>query len=154
MPSAACFGDILAEKLKAHSAAWAARPMMDAAWRPAAPAAGFSPLGWGAFSANDMARGAACFAYAAGQPRTAKPKPAPPARPLTAAQRAALECLRAFGAPLAGAAVTDSEVKAAFRELARRFHPDRHPEADDAERQYLGRAFGQIAEAYRVLGRD
>jgi hypothetical protein len=42
-------------------------------------------------------------------------------------------------------------IGAAFRQLARRWHPDRHPEAGELTRAALCRRFAQIAEAYREL---
>lgn len=79
-----------------------------------------------------------------------RPEPARPAPRLSSAQRAALECLRGFGAGL-DEACSDDELKSAFRNLALRFHPDRHPQVADGDREYLASAFGRITEAYRVL---
>jgi hypothetical protein len=42
-------------------------------------------------------------------------------------------------------------IGAAFRQLARRWHPDRHPDAGELTRAALCRRFAQIAEAYREL---
>jgi DnaJ-domain-containing protein 1 len=44
-----------------------------------------------------------------------------------------------------------SEVKRAFRQLARSFHPDVHPHATDDERRVLQARFSEITEAYRAL---
>lgn len=44
-----------------------------------------------------------------------------------------------------------SEVKRAFRQLARTFHPDVHPHATDDERRALQARFSEITEAYRAL---
>tara|TARA_Y100001968_G_scaffold98404_1_gene88451 strand:- start:2962 stop:3897 length:936 start_codon:yes stop_codon:yes gene_type:complete len=41
---------------------------------------------------------------------------------------------------------TDEEIKSAFRKLARKFHPDLHPEDENAES-----AFKEINEAYEIL---
>jgi hypothetical protein len=46
---------------------------------------------------------------------------------------------------------TQEAIGAAFRQLARRWHPDRHPEAGELTRAALCRRFAQIAEAYREL---
>ena len=46
---------------------------------------------------------------------------------------------------------TPEAIGAAFRQLARRWHPDRHPEAGELTRAALCRRFAQIAEAYREL---
>ncbi|MET0413695.1 MAG: DnaJ domain-containing protein [Polyangiaceae bacterium] len=43
------------------------------------------------------------------------------------------------------------EVRAAFKRLARRFHPDLHPSADAATKASLGRQFSRIALAYQTL---
>jgi hypothetical protein len=42
-------------------------------------------------------------------------------------------------------------IGAAFRQLARRWHPDRHPQAGELTRAALCRRFAQIADAYREL---
>ena len=72
-------------------------------------------------------------------------------RRLSAAQRQALECLRGFGAESLDDSFEDADVRSAYRALARRFHPDRYPEAGEDEREYLSHAFARIAEAYRQL---
>jgi len=41
---------------------------------------------------------------------------------------------------------TDKEIKSAFRQLARKFHPDLHPHDDEAESE-----FKEINEAYEIL---
>jgi hypothetical protein len=73
-----------------------------------------------------------------------------PRRQLSAEQRNALECLR-----LAGAHLVDdfliSELKAAFRMLARALHPDMHPGAGDFERHRLATQFANVRGAYDVL---
>lgn len=43
------------------------------------------------------------------------------------------------------------EVRAAFKRLARRFHPDLHPSADAATKASLGQQFARIAHAYQTL---
>jgi curved DNA-binding protein CbpA len=44
-----------------------------------------------------------------------------------------------------------SEIKRAYKRLARAVHPDLHPEATDGERRVLAARFSAITEAYRVL---
>jgi hypothetical protein len=44
-----------------------------------------------------------------------------------------------------------SEVKRAFRQLARSVHPDVHPHATDDERRELSARFSEITQAYRAL---
>jgi len=43
------------------------------------------------------------------------------------------------------------QVRAAFRQLARRWHPDRHPAAGDRTRAALCRRFAEISAAYQEL---
>lgn len=69
---------------------------------------------------------------------------------MTAGQRHALETLRRNGARLADDFVA-SELKSAFRELARGLHPDMHPHASDEERQWLEAAFRETRDAYEQL---
>ena len=49
------------------------------------------------------------------------------------------------------AQATRSEVKSAYRQLARTLHPDQFPSADPAERRALADRFSAIHAAYRVL---
>jgi DnaJ-domain-containing protein 1 len=44
-----------------------------------------------------------------------------------------------------------SEIKRAYRRLARSFHPDSHPSASEDERRALTRRFRAVTEAYRAL---
>jgi len=78
------------------------------------------------------------------------PKTARPRRRLSSAQRAALDTFR-----LAGASLVDdyllSELKSAFRTLARQLHPDMHPEAGDFKRHRLATEFASIRDAYDAL---
>lgn len=80
-------------------------------------------------------------------------RPVPPARPrriLTVAQQQALEDLARHGATLA-ADFTESELRSAFRALARRYHPDRHPESGALEQARLSNTFASLTDAYRHL---
>ena len=43
------------------------------------------------------------------------------------------------------------EVKRSFRQLVRRYHPDLHPQATDAERRELSLRFGEVTQAYRLV---
>jgi hypothetical protein len=74
-------------------------------------------------------------------PRT--PSPAPVVQ-----ESARARALRTLG--LAGDPGTDA-VRAAFRQLAWRWHPDRHPGASDGARAVLCRRFAQITGAYEQL---
>ena len=100
---------------------------------------------------------AAGDSWTSAYPRPAAPRPAPaprkPARRLTDAQRRALETLRAAGATDLTADFSEAELKSAYRALARRFHPDRHPLADAPERARLARTFSSMSDAYRELSR-
>ncbi len=44
-----------------------------------------------------------------------------------------------------------SEIKRAYRRLARSFHPDLHPTASEDERRALAQRFQAVTEAYRAL---
>jgi hypothetical protein len=75
----------------------------------------------------------------------------PARRRLAPAEQQALESLRALGAGSLDEQFTDAELKSAFRSLARRLHPDRHPGSSDAERARLSRDFASACDAYRAL---
>jgi hypothetical protein len=74
---------------------------------------------------------------ASSQPRRAAPPDTPRAR-----------ALRTLG--LQGEPGVDA-VRAAFRQLARRWHPDRHPGASEQARVVLCQRFAQISGAYEQL---
>lgn len=92
-------------------------------------------------------------AAAAYRPARARMAATPRQRTLTASQARALECLRSLGVPGLDASFTETELKSAFRSLARTLHPDRHLEASEHERQYLSRCFARACDAYRELSR-
>lgn len=48
-------------------------------------------------------------------------------------------------------AASPVSVKAAYRGLAKKFHPDLYPHVSPAKKQELQRRFAQISQAYRVL---
>ena len=73
-----------------------------------------------------------------------------PARILMARERRALRELIALGADL-HADFTASELRRAFRILARRYHPDSHPHLDEATKARLALTFAGVAESYRCL---
>lgn len=65
-------------------------------------------------------------------------------------QRQALAFLRACGARL-DEAFTEGQLKRAFRRLALRLHPDRHPAAPASERMRLASEFATVSDAYECL---
>jgi hypothetical protein len=71
-------------------------------------------------------------------------------RRLSRREREALHVLVTLGARL-DLTFTRDDVRAAFRALALRYHPDRHPGCSDADRTRLAMLFGHAREAYRVL---
>jgi hypothetical protein len=73
-----------------------------------------------------------------------------PARALTAREQEALDHLVALGARL-GADFTARELRSAFRELARRYHPDRHPAGSTAEIADVTRVFATMSAHYQSL---
>jgi hypothetical protein len=81
--------------------------------------------------------------------RPASPPP-PPARTLSAAQQKSLDVLIGHGAQL-DANFTHAALRAAFRSLARRFHPDRHHMSSDGEKARLSTLFASAHAAYEIL---
>jgi len=87
-------------------------------------------------------------------PRVHTAAPAPdhgrPVRILMARERRALRELIALGADLRPD-FTVHELRRAFRILARRYHPDCHPDNGEAATAELSRSFAALAENYRCL---
>ncbi|MFN8060876.1 MAG: J domain-containing protein [Vicinamibacterales bacterium] len=73
------------------------------------------------------------------------------ARALTPSQVRALGLLRARGAGWLGHAFTDTDLKHAYRLLAKAWHPDRHPFASPSERSGLALAFAEVHDAFTCL---
>ncbi|HUU33595.1 MAG TPA: hypothetical protein VMW48_06000 [Vicinamibacterales bacterium] len=73
-----------------------------------------------------------------------------PARALTPAQARARDGFNALGGRL-GADFTGRELRTAYRLLAHRLHPDRHPACSAIERARLTRDFATAAGHYQVL---
>jgi len=48
---------------------------------------------------------------------------------------------------------TPDALRRAYRALAHRYHPDRHPASSPAERERLARLFAEATEHYRLLTR-
>ena len=81
------------------------------------------------------------------------PPAAPPIRPrrtLSASEQQALDALAQLGANI-GADFTAESLRSAFRLLARRCHPDRHPASSEQERARQSALFAQLHDAYRHL---
>ena len=85
------------------------------------------------------------------RPVTPQPPPRPrPRRALTARQERALVELVALGADLR-ADFSLRELRSAYRTLARRYHPDRHPASGEAEKARLAKVFGELNDNHRRL---
>ena len=76
--------------------------------------------------------------------------PALPAMRLTRVEARALEALNRMGAGLDDRVSPDT-LRRAFRRLARRYHPDRHPGTSAVEQDRLARIFAEATEHYRLL---
>lgn len=76
------------------------------------------------------------------------PCPTPPSQ--FHAHREAVTFLRRLDGRL-GAAPTPSQVRATFRRLVRRFHPDQHTQASDSIRRGYVEQFRAVCDAYRYL---
>jgi hypothetical protein len=148
------FGQILEEKLDDEGLAWVSSPR-----RRERPPLGPAPRP--VFLFGDLRSG-----FTAGPSRPAPDSGASPwtpvygARPgaqsrpprhLTPAQRHAFVVLRGLGAGSLTERFTNTELRSAFRELARRFHPDRHPDSSESERAQLAHSFATACDAYRTL---
>jgi hypothetical protein len=73
---------------------------------------------------------------------------------LTPAQRQAVEEMTSLGASL-DADFTPDELRGAYRQLARRYHPDVHPTCTEREKATLNALFARAHASYQVLlGRD
>jgi hypothetical protein len=95
------------------------------------------------------------FSYTVGAApitRAAVTPPTPPRRPrrLTLRERRAVDELVTLGADLAFD-FTDRELRSAYRTLARRYHPDRHPTSNETEKAQLARVFAGLNENHRLL---
>lgn len=73
-----------------------------------------------------------------------------PAHRLTAEQQQAFERFERLGAR-APAGFTADELRREFRQLALRFHPDRHADRSPLEREQRARNFAEAADLYRCL---
>lgn len=69
---------------------------------------------------------------------------------LTPRQQEAFGRLIDLGARL-GDDFSEHELRRAFRQLARDYHPDCHPGCSEFDRARLSRTFAAVHEAYRLL---
>jgi hypothetical protein len=86
-------------------------------------------------------------------PAAPRPEPQRPAAPrlrLTTVEQQALDALNALGAGLDDE-LTPATLRRAFRGLAHRYHPDRHPGRSAAEHARLARLFAEVTAHYRLL---
>ena len=142
MQGGASFAEVLDGFLHTHVAGEQAAP-------PQAPA-GPAPMNPFLFStAYQRAPGSLPREYAAAAPPAA-PRAARAARCLTPVQQRALDALIGLGAALSSD-FTPQELRAAFRVLALRYHPDRHPFASAADVTVLAHTFTAITGHYEVL---
>lgn len=82
--------------------------------------------------------------------RCAHAEPPRPPRKLSMKQQEALDALIGLGARL-DTEFTQDELRAAFRMLALRYHPDRHVSSSDAEKAHLALLFARAHNAYERL---
>jgi hypothetical protein len=71
-------------------------------------------------------------------------------RALTPRQQRAFDAMTALGAGLRGD-FEAADLRRAFRQLAREFHPDTHPDCTPAELAHLSRTFADLHDHYRCL---
>jgi hypothetical protein len=91
-----------------------------------------------------LTTGAPCWPLATGAPARR------PAHRLTAEQQHAFERFERLGARVP-AGFTAEELRRAYRQLALRFHPDRHADHAALEREQRARNFAEAADLYRCL---
>jgi hypothetical protein len=97
-----------------------------------------------ALDAASAARASRAYGRPAPSPRVGS------SRPLSPMQQRALDEMLALGARLHGD-FTASELRRAFKMLAREYHPDRHPHTTAEEQERLAALFADLAEYYRCL---
>lgn len=160
--TAPAFSDVLDEKLGAsgvrgQGTVGPSRVLRDAAWGFASTApfpSAAAPRVFAAYRATGPARAGepagACLSEA--QP-SARRAPDAPVRLTTAQEREALARLRRLGADDLGPTLATTDLKRAFRELARRYHPDSHPDLNGEASARFAAMFAEAADAYRTLVR-
>ncbi len=65
-------------------------------------------------------------------------------------EQRALDYLVGLGARL-DSDFTEVELRSAFRALAREYHPDRHPDSSQQQRERLSALFRRLRQAYEHL---
>ncbi|MES1255461.1 MAG: hypothetical protein ABUS56_07635 [Acidobacteriota bacterium] len=155
MQYGAGFADILEQELRAVASPAPAAVRAEPRYPPAPP----SPF---LFSETQRHFGAAAYGWSGrgptrlARPPIATPRPQPVSdrprsrRVLTGRQQDALATLNRLGAGLAQD-FTVRELRSAFRTLARRYHPDRHPGGTPYEAAQLSRLFADVTGHYRRL---
>ena len=78
------------------------------------------------------------------------PKRQRPRRTLMPHEQRALDYLVGLGARL-DSDFTEGELRSAFRALAREYHPDRHPDSSQQQRERLSALFRRLRQAYEHL---
>ena len=71
-------------------------------------------------------------------------------RRLTMTQQRSLDAFNQLGASV-GVDFSSSDLRSAFRLLARRYHPDRHPGATEPDRRRLSQQFTIVRRSYETL---
>jgi DnaJ-class molecular chaperone len=71
-------------------------------------------------------------------------------RRLTPSQQKAVDEMVSLGASL-GADFTIDELRGAYRQLARRYHPDVHPSCSEREKARLSALFTRAHDSYQIL---
>ena len=77
-------------------------------------------------------------------------RPSRPAHRLSDQQRRAFDTLVALGGRLSGDFTADDLLRE-YRQLAKRYHPDRHGAASDGDRDQMARRFSEVSGSYRCL---
>jgi hypothetical protein len=151
MLAGSAFADILDEKLRGYAARRA--PETTCARYAYLPP---HPFLFRALRANAHPAAASTTAGVATGRRPEAPPPPKAAphraqgRTLTTRQQQAFDVFRAWGAAL-GPSFTTRDLRSAYRALARRYHPDRHPEADAVGKARAASQFAELREHYRHL---
>lgn len=136
MYGGAAFRDILAEKLR------------DCQLESPGPS---GPTAWTAPASGSILHGEPRYCFGATPyGRMVEARSQQPPRTLSPRHQRALDVLVRGGASL-HADFTPAELRTAFRDLARRYHPDRHPGSDEAASSRFARMFAELNESYRVL---